>query len=480
MENSQGSRWALWRTQHGTLTLGIVPFILLQASVLLVFTTPFSWTGVAVCALSYLVRMFAITGFYHRYFSHRTYQMGRLMQFIAAFLGATATQKGALWWAAHHRKHHKESDTGDDPHNSREGFWHAHWLWFLYAESNEVEYERIPELARYPELRLLERFWYASPLLLGLGLFAMGGWHWVVWGYFVSTFLLSNATYTINSLMHYWGKQQFYTGDESRNHWLLALLTLGEGWHNNHHRYQAAARNGFFWYELDITYYGLKLLSLLGLVRQLTPVPAKIVEEARLNLRLRQQARTRGETFVLQRVLRSDLQATAMGRPLVAEALRRVRREMQGLSGPLAKRGQVMRTEIEALSRQVAERGRLMEEKIQVLAAGAGEGWKLQVDLQGLGDQVVERGRAWRAEFQRLSDQLAEKGREMRRELERLGGLLANQGKQVQAEVEWLGEQVGQLAQRLRLEVEALGNQVAEKGKALRAQIEGLGGPLPA
>ena len=143
----------------GTLNLGILPFLLLQTSVLLVFTTHFSWTGLALCALSYLVRMFAITGFYHRYFSHRTYAMGRTMQFFAAFLGATATQKGALWWAAHHRQHHKTSDTAADPHNSREGFWHAHWMWFLYRESSSTDYARIPELAGYRELRLLDRFW---------------------------------------------------------------------------------------------------------------------------------------------------------------------------------------------------------------------------------------------------------------------------------------------------------------------------------
>ena len=283
--------------KHGTLNMGTLPFLLLQASVLLVFTTYFSWAGLALCALCYLVRMFAITGFYHRYFSHRTYAMGRVMQFLAALLGATATQRGALWWAAHHRQHHKASDTPDDPHNSHEGFWHAHWMWFLYCESASTEYERIPELTRFPELRLLDRLWYVPPILMGLGLFAIGGWHWVVWGYFVSTFLLSNGTYTINSLMHYWGRQRFCTGDESRNHWLLALLTLGEGWHNNHHRYQAATRNGFFWYEIDPTYYLLKLMSYAGLVRDLKSVPDKIMEEARLNRHLRREAKIQGTAF---------------------------------------------------------------------------------------------------------------------------------------------------------------------------------------
>ena len=165
--------------KRGSMNIGTLPFLLLQASVLLVFTTYFSWTGVLICALSYLVRMFAITAFYHRYFSHRTFAMGRPMQFLAALLGAAATQKGPLWWAAHHRQHHKSSDTEEDPHNSHEGFWHAHWMWFLYQESSKPEYDRIADLVRYPELRLVDRFWYIPPVLLGVGLFIVGGWHWV-------------------------------------------------------------------------------------------------------------------------------------------------------------------------------------------------------------------------------------------------------------------------------------------------------------
>lgn len=274
-------KYVIRRTPHGTLTASATTFLLLQLSVLLVLTTHFSWTGVALCVGSYAVRMFAITAFYHRFFSHRTFKMGRVVQFIAAFIGATATQKGPLWWAAHHRIHHKESDTNADPHNSHEGFWHSHWLWFLYKETEPTDLEAIPDLAKFPELRLIDRYWVIPPIMLGVGLFLIGGWHWTVWGYFVSTFFLSNATYTINSLMHYWGRQRFDTGDESRNHWLLALITFGEGWHNNHHRYQASTRNGFYWYELDITYGILKMMSWVGLVKDLTPVPARILEEGR-------------------------------------------------------------------------------------------------------------------------------------------------------------------------------------------------------
>ena len=307
MTQTKQYKWVVRKTRLGTLTASATTFLLLQLSVLLVFTTHFSWTGVALCAGSYLIRMFAITGFYHRYFSHRTYRMGRVTQFLAAFLGATATQKGPMWWASSHRKHHKESDTENDPHNSREGFWHSHWLWFLYKETEPTDFESIPDLEKYPEIRMIDNYWVVPPVILGVGLFLIGGWHWTVYGYFVSTFFLSNGTYTINSLMHFWGKQQYDTGDESRNHWLLALITLGEGWHNNHHRYQASTRNGFFWNEIDITYAILKMMSWVGLVHDLTPVPAKILDEGRHNRELRRQAEKEGRPFTPERILAKDL-----------------------------------------------------------------------------------------------------------------------------------------------------------------------------
>jgi stearoyl-CoA desaturase (delta-9 desaturase) len=310
MTQSKQYKWIIRQSRLGTLTASASTFLLLQLSVLLVFTTHFSWTGVALCTGSYLIRMFAITGFYHRYFSHRTYRMARVTQFLAAFLGATATQKGPVWWASSHRKHHKESDTENDPHNSREGFWHSHWLWFLYKETETTDSESISDLEKYPEIRMIDNYWVVPPVMLGVGLFLIGGWHWTVYGYFVSTFFLSNGTYTINSLMHYWGKQQFDTGDESRNHWLLALITLGEGWHNNHHRYQASTRNGFFWNEIDITYLILKVMSWVGLVHDLTPVPAKILEEGRHNRDLCRQAKKEGRPFTPERVLAKDLANT--------------------------------------------------------------------------------------------------------------------------------------------------------------------------
>ena len=502
--------------RRGNFSLSTLPFLFLQASVLLVFTTHFSWTGLLLCMSCYFIRMFAITGFYHRYFSHRTYAMGRPMQFLAALLGATATQKGALWWAAHHRMHHKASDTEADPHNSHEGFWHAHWMWFLYEASAVTEFDRIPELACYPELRLLDRLCYLPPFLMGLGLFAVGGWHWLVWGYCVSTFLLSNGTYTINSLMHYWGRQRFYTGDESRNHWLLALLTLGEGWHNNHHRYQASTRNGFFWYEIDPTYYLLKLMSFVGLVHDLKPVPDKIMEEARLNRYLWREAKNEGAVFLPSQLGVRDLlvQMPFSAQGFVAENLRRVRGDMRGLGRLLAERGDELGADVRALSGLIAERGQQLGEDIRALAEHEQKG-ELLLDLQGWGEQVSEHGRRLRGEVEALGGQVAERGQALRREVETLskeasatagqlaeemaalreqvtetighlreetevlGGQLAKRGRRLREETEELRDEVGVTARQLMLEFEALNRQVAERGQRLRGEVEAWSGLLP-
>ncbi|MBX7057705.1 MAG: acyl-CoA desaturase [Leptospirales bacterium] len=290
---SAPSRFAI-HLRKGTISLAALPFLLLQLSVLFVFTTYFSWQGLALCLAMWLVRQLAITAGYHRYFSHKTYKMGRPAQFLMALIGASAAQKGPLWWAAKHRHHHGYSDREEDHHSPRHGFWHSHWLWFLYDESRDYDQKRIIDFARYPEIRLIDRLWYLPPVLLALGLFAAGGWHAVVWGFFVSTFLLSNLTYSINSLCHVWGRQRYYSEDTSRNNFVLALLLLGEGWHNNHHKYQAAARNGFYWWEVDFSFYFIKLLSMVGLAWDLKQAPQKIIDEGRANDRARRGARRLG------------------------------------------------------------------------------------------------------------------------------------------------------------------------------------------
>ena len=268
--------------------LRAAPFVAMHLACFAVFAVGVSWFALAVAATLYAVRMFAITGFYHRYFSHRSFRTSRAVQFLFALVGASCVQRGPLWWAAHHRHHHRHADTAHDMHSPTvHGFWRSHVGWFLTRRGFRTDWARIPDLARYPELRLLDRFDTLVPVLLAIGLYALGVWlqgaapalgtsgpQLLVWGFFVSTIALFHATVTINSLAHRFGTRRFQTRDDSRNNLWLALLTFGEGWHNNHHFFPGSARQGFRWWEIDLTYYGLRALALLGVVRDLRPVPA--------------------------------------------------------------------------------------------------------------------------------------------------------------------------------------------------------------
>ena len=245
------------------------------------------WTGITpaaaiCCAVLYFVRMFAVTGVYHRYFSHRTYKTSRVFQFVLAFLAQTSAQRGALWWAAHHRHHHRYSDQPEDLHSvANDGFWYSH-VWWIFDDGNQdTDYNRIRDFARFPELRWLNKYYLLPPIMLGTAVFFTLGASGLFFGFFASTVLLWHGTFTINSLSHVFGKRRFATTDHSRNNWLLAIITMGEGWHNNHHRYSGSTRQGFYWYEYDITFYILKMLSFVGLVWKLQPVPAAILEEGR-------------------------------------------------------------------------------------------------------------------------------------------------------------------------------------------------------
>ena len=249
----------------------------IQLSSLLVFFTGVTAAALALCAATFFVRLFAITGVYHRYFSHRTYRTSRVVQFLLAVVGASAVQKGPLWWASVHRTHHSDSDGPGDPHSPRRGFWHAHQGWILDDRWDAVREERIKDLTRYPELVWLDRWHFLPPLALAVLCYVVGGFTGLVWGFAVSTTLAWHATYSINSLAHRFGSVRFDTGDDSRNNFWLALLTLGEGWHNNHHYYQSCARQGLYWWEIDMTYYGLLLLRALGLIWDLHPVPARLL-----------------------------------------------------------------------------------------------------------------------------------------------------------------------------------------------------------
>jgi stearoyl-CoA desaturase (delta-9 desaturase) len=255
-----------------------LPFFAVHAAALLAFVVPFSWSLVALAGALYFVRMFALTAGYHRYFSHRTFRTSRAFQFVLALLGTMAVQKGPLWWAAHHRRHHKYSDQEGDLHSpGLQGFLWAHVGWILAPDWEGVETERIPDLLKFPELRWLDRWHLVPPVGLAVALFLAGGLPALVWGFFVSTTLLWHGTFVINSLTHMFGRRRYQTKDDSRNSFLLALITLGEGWHNNHHYYQASTRQGFFWWEIDISYYILRGLALVGLVWDLREPPAHVV-----------------------------------------------------------------------------------------------------------------------------------------------------------------------------------------------------------
>ncbi len=271
-----------------------IPFIILHAGCLGVIWVGWSafavWTAVAL----YFVRMFAVTGIYHRYFSHKTYSTSRVGQFLLALWGATTVQRGALWWAYHHRHHHQHSDDPEDAHSPHvHGFWWSHIGWITSRRNFPTDYSKVKDLAKFPELVWLNRFDTIIPVLfavamLGLGMllerFAPGlntnGPQLLIWGFFVSTTFLFHGTSCINSMAHLMGRRRFDTGDDSRNSFILALICLGEGWHNNHHRYMSCTRQGFYWWEIDLTYYGLKALSYTGFIWDLKPVPQSILDEA--------------------------------------------------------------------------------------------------------------------------------------------------------------------------------------------------------
>ena len=247
-------------------------FVLLHLGALLVIFFPFSVRWLLLAGVSYTIRMFAVTAGYHRYFSHRSYKLSRAAQFAMAFLAQTSAQKGVLWWAAHHRLHHRESDRDRDVHSpARRGFWWAHVGWVLSNDFDEYDPRAVGEFSRFPEIRWLDRHHWVPTTVFGVAIALLGGWPAFLWGYVVSTVVLYHCTFAINSLAHLWGTRRFDIPDESRNNFWLALVTLGEGWHNNHHYSPGSCSQGERWWELDLTYVVLKTLSWFGIVQDLRP-----------------------------------------------------------------------------------------------------------------------------------------------------------------------------------------------------------------
>ena len=273
-----------------------LPFIFLHVGCLAVFWVGISWTVVVAALLLYIIRMFAITGFYHRYFSHRTFKTSRVVQFLFAALGNSSMQRGPLWWAATHRHHHKHSDEEVDAHSPvAHGFAWSHIGWLTSMKNFPTAYDNIKDLKKFPELVFLNRFDQVVPLIYGLFMLVIGAvleayvpsfgttmWQFFIWTFFISTTVLLHGTLFINSLAHVYGKRRYETDDDSRNSLILAIITLGEGWHNNHHRYPHSTRQGFQWWEIDPTYMGLKILSWTGLIWDLRPVPQAVKDEAKI------------------------------------------------------------------------------------------------------------------------------------------------------------------------------------------------------
>ena len=266
----------------------------MQASSLLVFFIPFEWSLVGLWAASHFLRGIGLTLAFHRYYAHRSFQMNRVARFVWTFIGTAAMQKGPLWWAGHHVNHHRFADREGDPHSPAvSGVYYAHIGWFLNDARNDKLEPTNPvvrDFSKTPEIAFLERFFVVPPLMLAAAMYAIGGVPWLVWGFCLPTTTLMHATFAINTVNHMFGSRRFDTIDLSRNNVLTAFFAVGEGWHNNHHRYQRAARNGFYWWEFDPTWYVIRLMSMVGLAWDVQPVPDRVYEEARVSKAARRTA----------------------------------------------------------------------------------------------------------------------------------------------------------------------------------------------
>lgn len=259
-----------------------IAFVFVHLAPLAAFWSGVTVTSVILAVTLYVVRMFGVTAGYHRLFSHRSFKTSRLGQFLFAFLAQSSAQKSVLWWAALHRHHHRHSDQEEDVHSPlHRGFWYSHLGWIFDKRHESTRVEDVPDLVKYPELRVLDKHQLLPAIALAVACFLVDGWPGLFIGFFLSTVVLYHGTFFINSLAHVHGSQRYVTGDTSRNNWWLAVITLGEGWHNNHHAYQRSTRQGFRWYEFDPTYYALKALSWVGVVWDLGEPPAEVVRNER-------------------------------------------------------------------------------------------------------------------------------------------------------------------------------------------------------
>lgn len=311
-----------------------VPFVLVHLACLAVIWTGVTTTAVVMAVVLYLARMWALTAGYHRYFSHRSYRTSRAFQLFLALLGQTSAQRGVIWWSAVHRHHHLHSDTPDDVHSPRHmGFFHSHVGWIFRPRRFNADYALVPDLMKFPELVWLDRHPYFPAIGLAVATYLIGGWPGLVIGFFMSTVVLYHCVFFINSLAHVVGKQRYLTGDDSKNNWWLALITLGEGWHNNHHYYQSAVAQGWRWYEVDISYYVVKALSWFGLVWDLRAPPERVVrgEQPPGRKVVERVAAQLAGSFPVERIA-EQVRASWAHKPTLEDLVQRVRAAGEGWS----------------------------------------------------------------------------------------------------------------------------------------------------
>jgi len=302
-----------------------IPFVLVHLACVAALWTGVTYDALVLCFLLYWLRIFAIGAGYHRYFSHRAYRTSRAFQFALAVLSQSTAQKSVLWWASKHRHHHLHSDTETDVHSPRhQGFVYSHLGWIFSRKNDAADLVKVADFARYPELMWLHKHELVPPTVLALLSVLIAGWSGLVVGFFWSTVLVYHATFCINSLAHVRGRRRYVTGDDSRNNWLLALFTMGEGWHNNHHAYQSSARQVFRWWEIDATFYLLKALSWTGLVWDLKTPPAAVrLNEYRLGSRVIERAAAQlAGSFDTELIVRAIASAYAgSGLPTIQDKL---------------------------------------------------------------------------------------------------------------------------------------------------------------
>ncbi len=285
-----------------------IPFVLIHVACFAAFWTGISRPALGLCVGLYWLRMFGVTAGYHRYFSHRAFATSRTFQFVLALLAQSTFQKSIVWWAAKHRHHHLHSDTHDDVHSPRHtGFLYSHLGWIFAKKHDTADLATVPDLTRYPELRWLHRHETVPGIMLGGLCWVLAGWSGLVVGFLWSTVLVYHATFCINSLAHVRGTQRYVTGDDSRNNPILAFATMGEGWHNNHHAFQSSARQGFRWWEIDMTFYILRLLGLMRIVSGLKAPPQSVLRnEQRLGTKIIHRSAARlAERYSPERIAHS-------------------------------------------------------------------------------------------------------------------------------------------------------------------------------